>query len=689
MRAPRWLLGAAMLFWGWQTEWLWLGALAALLLESPHWASSRWDLTQADLDRVWNLCVALFLGATVYVFLSGDNLTAVGELLKDNSASSRLATLNQSKRNFFQLLQWLPLMFLPIALAQVYSGQDRFALSTFSWWLRRRRADRGLALRYPAGLNVSYPYFACCLFSASAANQRSWWFTAALAGLCAWSLWPHRSESFRAHGWIGSLVLALGLGFGVQLGLLEMQKLIQRLDEVLLARWGTSRNADPKENQTRLGSIGRLKLSGRLVMRVTPATPAPPALLRETSYSLFHTPYWTASKRDFERVTPELNQSSWILQPSREKPASARIAGYMPGGNGILALPGGVDRLEQLPASGLATNLFGSVRVEDGPGFVEFDASYQPHSTIDSPPTVEDTGIPPAELDTVTGVARSLNLEGLSPELAVRTLEDFFQTNFTYSTWQGFAHRGRAERTPLARFLLENRSGHCEYFATATVLLLRAAHIPARYATGYSVQERSGRHYLVRERHAHAWCLAWIHGAWRDVDTTPSSWGAAEASRASLWEPVRDIFSRLWFEFSRWRWGHADWKRYLLWLLVPLLALVGGRVLLQRQWNRTSSARGLRKSPACWPGLDSEFYQIEQRLSAEGLGRNPGETGFAWLQRVGSRGGETPNELAMLLSRHYQLRFNPRGISAVERQQLRAEAKTWMSRSNVSESRQR
>ena len=87
---------------------------------------------QPDLDRVWNLCVALFLGATVYAFLSSDNLAVVSELMKDNSALSRLATINQSKRSLFLLLQWLPMMFLPMVLAQVFGDQARFDLSTFS-----------------------------------------------------------------------------------------------------------------------------------------------------------------------------------------------------------------------------------------------------------------------------------------------------------------------------------------------------------------------------------------------------------------------------------------------------------------------------------------------------------------------------------------------------------------------------
>ena len=80
---------------------------------------------------------------------------------------------------------------------------------------------------------------------------------------------------------------------------------------------------------------------------------------------------------------------------------------------------------------------------------------------------------------------------------------------------------------------MRSRAGHCEYFATATVLLLREAGIPARYATGFSVQDfsRMENRSVVRERHAHAWVLAFVNGAWRDLDTTPSNWGELGKSR--------------------------------------------------------------------------------------------------------------------------------------------------------------
>jgi len=60
---------------------------------------------------------------------------------------------------------------------------------------------------------------------------------------------------------------------------------------------------------------------------------------------------------------------------------------------------------------------------------------------------------------------------------------------------------------PLDWFLFESRVGYCNWYATAEVILLRAAGIPARLAVGYS----SGSHdpveelYVVSSADAHAW----------------------------------------------------------------------------------------------------------------------------------------------------------------------------------------
>jgi hypothetical protein len=230
--------------------------------------------------------------------------------------------------------------------------------------------------------------------------------------------------------------------------------------------------------------------------------------------------------------------------------------------------------------------------------------------------------------------------------------------------------------TPLARFLLRSRSGHCEYFATATVLLLRRLEIPARYAVGYGVHEASGNRYVVRQRDAHAWCQVWDEARqiWQDFDTTPGTWVQEEAQRASSLQFLSDVWSRVGFEFSKLRWGQYRIRQYLLWSMVPVLAVL----LFQIIFRRRRRARGSGQlTTSSWPGLDSEFYQLEQRLMASGLRRKTGEPLSGWLARTQAEpvAKEVQQPLQELLRLHYRYRFDPQGLSRAERQRLRHQAR--------------
>jgi hypothetical protein len=171
-----------------------------------------------------------------------------------------------------------------------------------------------------------------------------------------------------------------------------------------------------------------------------------------------------------------------------------------------------------------------------------------------------------------------------------------------------------------------------------------------------------------------------VNGAWRDVDNTPASWVATEAARATSWEKVSDAWSRVWFEFSKWRWGKGEWKRYLIWLVIPLIGLTVWRLMTQKQWSRARQKAAANGSVLAQLGLDSEFYLIEQKLLELGLGRRDGETLAAWLARVGREGGIGTAGLTELLTLHYRLRFDPAGLSAAERVALRSEAMEWVGR---------
>jgi transglutaminase-like putative cysteine protease len=72
-------------------------------------------------------------------------------------------------------------------------------------------------------------------------------------------------------------------------------------------------------------------------------------------------------------------------------------------------------------------------------------------------------------------------------------------------------------------FLFETRRGFCEHIASAMVVLLRSAGIPARIAVGYGPGERNALtgYFEVRASDAHAWVEVWYPQAgWISYDPT-------------------------------------------------------------------------------------------------------------------------------------------------------------------------
>lgn len=677
MNTPPLLLGAAILFWGWQAGLLPFALVMAAVLEGSRLAKARWEFSQTDLDRIWNLCTLLFLATALYALTSSDGAKAWAGVMKQNTPGNRVQALTNSARSVFLFFQWMPLTFFPMAAAQAFSQRAQINLSTFSWWLRRKRQTReaGFGER---GINLGYPYFAVCVLAASAAKARSPWFFAGLGLLIGWALWRGRARGYSRATWAACLVVAVGLGFLTQVGLVYLQAVVQRLDTALMMRWSRAREFDVNETRTHLGAVGRLKLSGQIVMRIKASNQPPPALVREASYDYFRSPLWLASSRGFSMLLEETNETTWLLLTNPSPRRAVTIAQFLDGGKGVLALPPGAAQLDELRVFGLERNRFGTVRSIGGPGFVEFQARYDTGAFMDSPPDTNDFSVPMSETNVVAQIAIALDLTNRTPEQVLGTLSAFFGRQFEYATWVDRRHSLATNETAIGRFLLHDRKGHCEYFATATALLLRHAGIPARYAVGYAVQEHKGGEYIVRARHAHAWCLAWVNGAWREIDNTPGVWHQVEADRASFWEPLGDFWSKAWFGFSRFRWGKTELRQYVIWLIVPPLLLVAARLAFARQWRRArAQARAKRLGPP-QPGLDSEFYAVEQRLAALGLDRRPEETLTAWLARVIGDGRVDAAPLEPALRLHYRLRFDPEGITADERAALRQHVASWL-----------
>ncbi len=682
MKTPPLLLGAVLLFWGWQTGFLVPAAIMAAVLEGARWLRPRWEVSNDDFARIWTFCTLLLIAAVVYAFTANDGPADFRLLFQNPSGFAQRSAGTATSRTAAAVVRWLPMMFFLFVAAQTYSSREGIPLETISLILRRRwrRARKsGQPLAPSRTVDVSYPYFALCLFASSVHPSESTSFYWYACGLLGWGLWPQRSRRFGVTLWGATLAAAFGLGYLGQSGMGRLQNYLGNLN----TQWfsGPSRHRfDPMRSQTQIGRIGRLKASGRIVIRLQGLTNSPPGLLREASYRAYRNHAWYADLADSDWVTvrESTNRESYTLMADKTAPSAARIACYLEGGTGLLPLPEGTGRLQGLLVfDDPQKSSLGAVMVQ-GPGMIQFEALFGPGATIDSPADEDqDLAVPPRETGALEQIVRELHLDEQSPDEALKSLRRFFLEKFTYRTWQPTAAWSRSRETALTRFLLRTRSGHCEYFATAGVLLLRLIGIPARYAVGYAVHEGSGSSYVVRQRDAHSWCLFWDKraGLWRDLDLTPGTWLEAEASRASPLQFLSDGWSWVSFQFARLRWGQTHLRQYVFWIVIPILGLLLAQIIFQRRRRHRGNAGGA--GSVAWPGLDSEFYELERKLAQRGLARQPSEPLSEWLQRATGEPGlaraRTPLESLLLL--HYRYRFDPQGLSPQERQVLRTEAR--------------
>src|SRR5437899_11676562 len=122
---------------------------------------------------------------------------------------------------------------------------------------------------------------------------------------------------------------------------------------------------------TAIGHLGRLKLSDRILLRVTPAAgQAPPFLLREASYNVYNSPAWFAVGAAFTSVQPEAGGETWKLAPGPAPEASVGVSVYLPRGRGVLPLPARAMEIDGLAVVRLSSNRLGAVQVDEALGLV-------------------------------------------------------------------------------------------------------------------------------------------------------------------------------------------------------------------------------------------------------------------------------------------------------------------------------
>lgn len=683
---PPGALAAALLLWGWQAGWLSWAAAMAVVLEGARWLRFRLEPGQEDFNRLWNFTILLFLALGLYLFFAREGVQAVGTVVSTNSEGARLRGLRQISQTAVLFLRWVPVVLFPFLALHAWSSAGPLPWSTFSFYLRQEQ-ERRAATPGPTPppvarrtLHPAWPYLGLTLFASCATTDHAIWFLPLLAVALGWALWPWRNRRFPGWVWVGMWLLLLATAAGAERGLFQLRGLWQQWENRLWAGMGNDQ-FDPTRNFTAIGTVGRLKQSGRIILRVETTGAPPPRLLREAAFNTYRRGVWVAAQRDFQPLLPEVERSLWRLSPQRASSDPITLSRYTVRTRAPLAMPEGAVTLTDLDALTVETNSLGAARAVGAPPLLRWSVQSAPDGGFDGPPDPADLDLEDlvvADRRTIYQVAGELGLRpGMPPQQAIDIVRNHFARHFEYSLWQ----RRRVLRRDLSAlgvFLTETHAGHCEYFATATTLLLRVAGVPTRYAVGYAVMEEHAPGWVVRGRDAHAWCLAWVDGRWQTVDTTPTDWFGLEERARHWWEPVRDWFSDLWFQFALWRQEGGNWRIWVFVVGMLLLAWLGWRQLRGSRWRRVrQTRREERRRRRRLPGAGSEFYAVVRQLEATHGPRLAHETLRTWRRRLGGEFNGRGAALDEMLALHYRLRFDPRGLDPAERARLRQLAAEW------------
>jgi len=647
MKLPPLLLGVALAFWGLEVGQLALGIALGVTLELAARSPWRIDLQAVSYERLADLCTVFFVGFIVVSAASSDSPGV--------------------SRSILAGLKFLPAFVAPIALAQLVSSAGRLRLSALLRAMRQRKRRNPDA--HDPLIDVAGAYLALILLSAGLANDRSPVYYAGIVVLAAWALFALRPRYAPIALWAALFAFGAGAGYAGHVGLTRLQAEIENW----ISEWYLhGMDADPYQSRTDIGSIGRLKLYDTIVLRVYAkhGDAARLKLLHRASFNEYHHITWMARDAPLVPLAPAAGGATWRLAQGRPT-VSARIAIQLEAGKAVLALPAGVLEVLQLPAETLETNPLGTVRASIGGDWAQYVVEAGGAINDVAAPTANDLEIPLAERPAIDRLAARLGLDrsgGLPAREAVRRVREHF-AGYRYSTFQDARLPQTGYATALGDFLERTKSGHCEYFATATTLLLRAAGVPTRYATGFAVQEYSAleQAYVVRARHAHSWTRAWVDGHWIELDTTPPDWFGVEEKRAPLWQSLSDLLRWAGFRWSQRAPFEAGAGAYAL--LAALIAILVWRLLRGRRTARAgkdaaSVARG-------WPGTRSAFYAVERHLVERCGARAPNEALGPWIVRVSAT--LEPAERAELLEAlelHQRRRFDPAGVDAASERRL-------------------
>ena len=460
--------------------------------------------------------------------------------------------------------------------------------------------------------------------------------------------------------------------------------------------------------QIRLGDFGEIKRSREVVMRVVvdESRPTTAPRWRGAAYDRYADGLWSKTLRGLSELPRSPDGQFLLERPTGEKGIASEVF-LEPLDTDLIFLPPASQRL-LTPLPYVFVDPYLAVRTgRSRRAGRRYTVEWRP----DAPPDSSSLGavwlgyearqfylqVPPLS-DDFYRLVREVVPEGGSIQETASAVESYVESEYGYT----LNTPPRRREDPLEDFLFETRAGHCEFFATAMVMILRARGVPARIVTGFLGGELNdiGNFEVVRKEDAHAWVEVFDRQrGWISFDPTPPALGGNETRTLEFVAKSIDSLRMLWdmyvitFDYERQRGVLRGAGGVLAWTVgltgktiavakekAKWLALIGGLIVLVvvvattrfgRKWWTKLHLRWPFK-PFTFGGVGPpsavRFYgDLLARLEKMGFYRAPGVTPAEYAQ---SLEGRLPG-LTELTRVYYHVRFG--GLELDRSEQVRAE----------------
>ncbi|HQO08846.1 MAG TPA: transglutaminase-like domain-containing protein [Clostridiales bacterium] len=608
------LISAALIYWGYNSDHLLLSFIFAFVLESFRFIKFRWDLKQSDFNYISML----------------STITSAGYIVYFVNVEIRIGIISA-------LIQFMPVILFPLIFFYIYGTSDHVnAKRLFLLFVTNKYSVVHPYIRF---FRPDYFYFTAVLLAGSIKAGLYSFFIVSL--LLIPVLIKLRSKDHPIFKFIISYSLVIILSLIMQSGIYGSFYLLRDFLTDLYIK----NIMDEIDSSIGLGDIAGQKDNFVIELRAEFYSGKKGVhYLRDRVYNAYYKGKWSEAGATQTKI--EINEFEFGKTPID----SVRIYFFSESKKDRIKIPFSAIDFSGLNIGTTYINSLGSISADRSQHLVD----YKTYSRSDALtnlfglPSEADTKLIDTDAKTADIIIDSLSLKNLPPDQVFKRLRDHFISDYRYSVDYSFKEKG-----DLLKTFIKAKKGHCELFASLSCIVFRRLGYPSRYVTGYLVSEYSNleKKYVARKKDRHSWIVVWNNnGSWVEMDTTPPD--ISSFKKNTFISRFYDMMSYIYHEAFMFKKENNDLlRKILVWSLFPLGLFLLYRILKDVKTYKVKNENGHETNPyRRVPELDA----IEKALGSSDV-KHENETVGSWFTRF--KNSLIFEKLELIRKYYYRIRY--------------------------------